>query len=140
MLKITIPIRPVGKARPRFGGGHVYTPKLTKRAEKIIKEHARLAYRNPPTDKPVAVEVEAIFAPPVKWAKAIRALAADNSQPRPIKPDVDNITKLVLDALNGVLWVDDAQVVNLSVWKHYGPADCLIVRVYFQDPFDLAEE
>lgn len=36
------------------------------------------------------------------------------------KPDADNIAKIVLDALNGVAYTDDTQVVNLSVQKRYG--------------------
>ena len=33
------------------------------------------------------------------------------------KPDADNVAKSVLDALNGVAWLDDAQVTHLSVRK-----------------------
>lgn len=32
---------------------------------------------------------------------------------------VDNLAKLVKDALNGVFWRDDAQVVDLTVKKRY---------------------
>lgn len=35
------------------------------------------------------------------------------------RPDLDNLTKFVLDALNGVFWRDDAVVCSLSVWKRY---------------------
>lgn len=35
------------------------------------------------------------------------------------KPDMDNVVKIVLDALNGFAWHDDAQVVDLSVMKVY---------------------
>jgi crossover junction endodeoxyribonuclease RusA len=35
------------------------------------------------------------------------------------KPDVDKIARAVLDALTGVLWRDDAQVVSLCVRKLY---------------------
>jgi len=36
---------------------------------------------------------------------------------RPISPDLDNLVKFVLDALNGVLFADDSQVVQLTAWK-----------------------
>lgn len=39
-------------------------------------------------------------------------------QPWTAKPDADNIGKAVLDALNGVAWKDDSQVVRLEVVKH----------------------
>jgi Holliday junction resolvase RusA-like endonuclease len=34
-----------------------------------------------------------------------------------IRSDVDNLAKFVMDSLNGVLYVDDRQVVNLNVMK-----------------------
>ena len=38
----------------------------------------------------------------------------------PIKrPDADNIAKIVLDALNGIAYKDDSQIVDLSVPKRY---------------------
>lgn len=35
------------------------------------------------------------------------------------KPDIDNITKCVLDALNGIAYHDDSQIVRLTVEKFY---------------------
>ncbi len=40
--------------------------------------------------------------------------------PKPIgKPDLDKLTRAVLDALTGIVWRDDSQVVRLIVSKHY---------------------
>lgn len=39
------------------------------------------------------------------------------------RPDVDNYAKLVLDALNGIAWHDDAQVVSLSILKAWTDPD-----------------
>ena len=38
-------------------------------------------------------------------------------EPDVVRPDADNVAKLVLDALNGAAWEDDTQVVALSVVK-----------------------
>ena len=47
--------------------------------------------------------------------------ASARKRPWPaVKPDLDNLAKGVLDAANGILWVDDAQIVQLSVEKQYG--------------------
>lgn len=36
---------------------------------------------------------------------------------RPIRPDIDNLCKFILDGLNGVVYHDDRQVVNLVAYK-----------------------
>lgn len=36
-----------------------------------------------------------------------------------VKPDVDNLIKFVLDALTGLYWVDDNQIINISARKMY---------------------
>ena len=38
------------------------------------------------------------------------------------KPDIDNITKVVLDALNKVAYLDDTQVVELAIIKRWSDA------------------
>lgn len=42
---------------------------------------------------------------------------------RPKKPDCDNVAKAVLDALTGVAWLDDSQVVKLTVGKRVAAGD-----------------
>ena len=36
-----------------------------------------------------------------------------------VKPDLDKLTRCVLDALTGIAWVDDAQVVSITAVKTY---------------------
>lgn len=45
------------------------------------------------------------------------------------KPDIDNLIKFVLDALNGHLYVDDSQVVSISATKRYAPESCIEIKV-----------
>ena len=45
------------------------------------------------------------------------------------RPDVDNCSKLVLDALNGILWRDDAQICELSVTRRYADAPQATLKV-----------
>jgi crossover junction endodeoxyribonuclease RusA len=35
------------------------------------------------------------------------------------KPDLDKLVRCVLDALTGVLWVDDSQVITIRAFKFY---------------------
>ena len=50
------------------------------------------------------------------WSKKDRQLAIDGKIP-PKKPDVDNVVKIVLDALNRVVYLDDTQVTHCNVRK-----------------------
>ena len=45
------------------------------------------------------------------------------------KPDATKILRAVEDALTGVLWRDDSQIVRHQISKDYGDQECLIVRV-----------
>lgn len=69
---------------------------------------------------PLVVSVTLEMDVPASWP-ASKRFAALAGKIRPTgKPDLDNCVKCILDALNGVLWRDDAQVVELSVSKRYG--------------------
>jgi Holliday junction resolvase RusA-like endonuclease len=70
-------------------------------------------------DGAVAVRITAHQALPKHATKAQRA-AAERGEIHPIrKPDLDNIVKIVLDALNGSAYRDDTQVLQLDARKIY---------------------
>lgn len=99
-----------GKARPRVTRHGVYTPKTTREYERLIAEKYRETGCEPFLGE-VAVEVTTYRAlPESRPKKCIK-------EPDTYKPDVDNIGKIVLDALNGVAYLDDKQVTSLSVHK-----------------------
>lgn len=104
-----------GKGRVRFvrGSGMTYTPTETTNAMAEIQA-AFLATKAPkaPRGTEVSVEIHVSRHLPTSRPKRVE------SEPDLVKPDVDNVAKLVLDALNGVAWVDDTQVTHLSVIKH----------------------
>lgn len=56
---------------------------------------------------------------PGSWSKKKRAAALEGSIRPTGKPDCSNMVKLVEDALNGVAWRDDSQIVSLGVRKRY---------------------
>jgi Holliday junction resolvase RusA-like endonuclease len=65
----------------------------------------------------VNVVIEAVFVRP-KYHKTKRGVKV--TAPEIPRQDVDNVAKAVLDALNGVAWVDDTQVARLVIEKSYG--------------------
>ena len=114
--------KPTGKGRPRFKrmGNFVqtYTPANTAEYEKLV----RLKFQNAGgviAENPVKVEIVAFFTPPKSTKKRDRIEMLANRILPEKKPDVDNIAKIILDALNGIAYKDDSQVVELSVKKKY---------------------
>lgn len=68
---------------------------------------------------PIAVELIARFEPANSESKKRKSLMVSNMIRYTKKPDIDNIAKAALDALNGLAWHDDSQVVSLLVRKRY---------------------
>ena len=44
------------------------------------------------------------------------SVSIEASAPDARRRDLDNLLKAVLDALNGVAWVDDSQIARLAIW------------------------
>lgn len=117
----------MGCPRPRHArSGQTYMP----RAYLDYKEALGWAYRAAGGgflgDGPVSVHIDIMRALPKSRPKRVE------SEPDLGKPDLDNVAKAVLDALNGVAYADDAQVVSLVVNKlprERRETDALRVRV-----------
>lgn len=109
MIKLTIPIEPVAKQRARVGRFGGYTPKKTARFEKDLAMLVRYCLHGAkPMAGPLRLSVRFIFVPPKK-----------QTRPYPCKSDIDNLQKSFCDALNGVLWVDDVQIIDSKAVKLY---------------------
>lgn len=126
---------PMGKGRPKFvrRGAFVsaYTPKKTVDYESQIKAAARAAMAGAkPLEGAVVLYVNAITVPPASWSKDKRQKALDQKIHPTVKPDIDNVAKAVLDAGNGILWLDDKQVASLIAHKRYGEVSRIAVQVY----------
>lgn len=116
----TVPGDPVGKQRPRVTRYGTYTPEKTQAYEALVLlRYREAAYRAAPLTGALNVRIQANFGIPSSYTKA-RKEAILRGEERPTKkPDADNIAKIILDALNGLAWKDDAQVVGLMVQKRY---------------------
>jgi len=131
-LQFTVPGEPRGKGRPRFTRrGFAYTDTATRDYETLIREQATAAMRYWPDGMvatPVSVRIDIYKGVPKSWSMAKRRRALDG-QEIPGKPDLDNVAKGVLDAMNGVAYADDTQVVRLLVQKQYSLEPRLVVTV-----------
>lgn len=120
---------PKGKARPRFSGGHAYTPTATRTYESQVRTAYNDVALGVRFTGPVRMEILAFYPIPKSAGKARRAaMEAGNVQPVK-KPDWDNLGKIICDALNGLAWRDDAQVVDAHVVKRYGVEPMVHVRM-----------
>ncbi len=115
-----VPGKPQGKARARTTKFGTYTPGETVLYENLIK----VCYRQVSdyiSDKPLHITIDAVFEPVKSVSKAQREAMLSGLIKPTKKPDIDNIAKVVLDALNGVAYRDDTQVIELDLIKSYGP-------------------
>lgn len=119
-MKIIIQGKVQAKQRPRFNGKFTYTPAQTKNYENWVKLSFINQYPNfKPLENELAVNIKAYFEIPKSVSKKKREqMLSGNIRPT-IKPDLDNIAKSVLDALNGLAYLDDKQIVFLKVEKFY---------------------
>lgn len=122
-IKFTVYGEPVAKGRPRFArmGNFIkaFTPKKTIDAENDFKLQSLQYKPVTPTEMPLKIEILIFRAIPVSFSKKKQEQAA-NGEIRPItKPDCDNYAKLILDAMNGIFFSDDSQVISLNIEKYY---------------------
>ena len=139
MIKFEVLGVPVGKGRPKFStvNGHAvaYTPAKTVNYETLV----RLSYQQQyagcmfDKDKPLKAVISAFFPIPKSVSKKKREqMLIHNIRPTK-KPDCDNIIKAILDALNGVAYYDDSQVVETVIFKVYGDEPKVIIELYEVD-------
>lgn len=125
-VKFTVPGQPKGKARARTvwrGGGKSfsYTPEGTVLYENLIKtcylqDAGHVLFND---GQPLAVSITAFYEVPKSYSKKKKQEMLDGQLYPTKKPDIDNIAKCVLDALNKLAYRDDTQVVRLHMEKHY---------------------
>jgi Holliday junction resolvase RusA-like endonuclease len=92
----------------------------------MVRQLAALEMRGrQPLQGPLRVELLAVVAIPPSWPMT-RRLAALAGEVLPTgRPDLDNLSK-PLDALNGIVLGDDAQVTDLHARKRYGPPKLVV--------------
>lgn len=124
-LLFFVPGRPQAWERTEGSGRRRFKADLTKAAQQRCQQYARAAVRHHGFERltgPVRLWVRAVFKRPDRRPKKVSAddWAVGEPMVRPCTPDADNVVKLVSDALNGIVYVDDAQVVDERSWTEWG--------------------
>ena len=131
MTSFVVPGDPVAQPRhkiaTRGGFAKAYIPKdhPIHGYKQAVQLAARVAMGGrAPVDGPVLVTILFRFGRPKSHSKAARI--DDNHKQ---KPDLDNLTKAVLDALNGICWADDSQVCQIRASKAWRTESQTIVII-----------
>ena len=78
---------------------------------------------------PLALHLTFYFKPPKSYSKKRIEAIRKREELFTKKPDLDNLAKSILDGMNGTVFVDDAQVVHMSLQKEYADRDYVIAEI-----------
>lgn len=126
-IHFIIPGPPVGKARPkvvraRNGMSMTYTPDKTVAYEELVRLRFNESLQGHPFEPlqgALRIKIFAGYPIPKSTSKKHRAAMLAGTELPTKKPDWDNIGKIICDALNGVVYGDDAQITDPSMRKRY---------------------
>lgn len=129
-LKFEVAGEPVAQARPRVvrtkKGVRGIDPAKSKNYKAWVKCCALNAFRKLETketkkllESPLKVKLFIYRSIPTSDSKKLKTQKQNNDVLPTVKPDIDNVFKAVTDALNGIIWQDDRQIVNAEIAKRY---------------------
>lgn len=157
LISFVVPGQPVAKARTRSvplmrngkpvlgaGGRPIvtnYTPKRTVSYEGLVRFTGKQAMGSRPLlEGPLAMNLYIdMQIPESKSQKWKRAALAGMQRPT-TKPDLSNVVKALEDGLNGVVYADDKQIVEMSICKRYAATPGVRVDVWQLDPQSLTQQ
>jgi Holliday junction resolvase RusA-like endonuclease len=137
-IKFTYYGEPVAKGRPKFfrsKAGYVgtYTPKKTAAAEDDFKSQALKFRPNSLITGEIALDVSFFRRLKKSMSKRAKTDALDGRVNPTTRPDIDNYVKLVCDAMNGLFWQDDAQIVSMTMRKRYSDTPRIEVSMSYTE-------
>ena len=124
MIQFTIPGQTQAQERPRFSrvgkGVRTIDPPKSRAYKELVKFVAWQNKPQEPLQGALKLEVDVYLMPPKKYhTKPKQALIASGELRPTTKPDLDNLVKGIKDGMSKIIWVDDAQIVELVVRKFY---------------------
>ena len=131
-MKFKIPGKVQTKQRPRFYNGRVYTQKQTVDYEKLVKsvfEEYAAIYKWQPIEGAIRAEIKVYMKIPKSDTKLAKKRKLEGYVRPTVTPDTDNLAKSILDALNGLAYDDDKQIVELEVKKFYNETEEAVVKL-----------
>lgn len=114
------------KQSAKFGSGGAFTPARQKKFIKLISQYAELNKPHELFDGSLELQIVVVFPFPKSAKKSQLNRGYDFHVKR---PDFDNLSKPLCDALSGIIFTDDARVCKGSVIKLLGPKECIFLRL-----------
>lgn len=138
-LTLSMNGEPRGKGRPRAtvrgGFASVYTDAKTRKYEASVRAVAIAAMAGrDPFEGPLSVSLRFRMPIPKSATKRARAGMAAGEIAHTGRPDLDNCQKAILDAMNGVVFCDDSQIVRSFTTKLYAEQPGVDVRIEAYQP------
>lgn len=129
-VELMIPGDPMGKQRPKFNRWtkSAHTPEKTMSYETYVKE-LYVTNRFPMLEGYIQVGITAFYRIPKSTSNKKRQQMLNNELLPDKKPDLDNVAKIICDALNAIAYLDDKQIVSLTVNKFYSEQPCVVVKL-----------
>jgi len=114
--------------------GNKYLDPSVIKYRKAIRNMAILQMRKQKAERiEGAVNMNIIYAfrrPKSLSKKERNEIDGGKTVPKTTKPDIDNLTKAILDALNGIVWKDDAQVTQINIQKVWSAKDQIEIEIW----------
>lgn len=135
-MRIEFDIKPQAQSRPRTrvvmrqdGRPYpvIYEASNCAAYKKALKVLALRQWRNPSLAGPIKIEIVFKMQLPFKFNRSQKEDALQGLIVPASKPDGDNMEKALLDAMNGLLWVDDKQIVSCKWNKVYSEKPGIIL-------------
>ena len=134
-IQLKFDIKPMAKQSFRTTrSGQKYLDPSVIKYRKAIRNMAITQMRNQKAEKiegAVNMNIVYAFRRPQSLSKKERSeIDGGKTVPKTTKPDIDNLTKAILDALNGIVWKDDAQVTQINVQKIWSAKDQIEIEIW----------
>lgn len=123
LLEFDVDPRPKQRPRVNTRTKRAYTPEATRSFEKLIRDLAKLQWgKSKPIEKPVRIDIEFRIKRPASVPLRKRKYPS-------VRPDLDNLEKALIDAIQGVCFLDDSQIVRKYSEKVYALESGISVKL-----------
>ncbi|NIP43015.1 MAG: RusA family crossover junction endodeoxyribonuclease [Aliifodinibius sp.] len=117
---IVLPGNPIPKQRPRLSRyGKAYDPQCKEKKDTQLQLYNQ--WQCGVLKCAIGIDFKFVFHPPKSWSKKRKAACCEYSHTIPC--DVDNLVKFYMDCMNGIVFHDDRQVIDITATKTYAMGD-----------------